>query len=373
MKKTAIILSLLLAVIAGAVFAGCGNSSTPPPQIALMYMVGLGSNSVVGQKILATGQIAPLPVFSFPTNPRPVALALHPNLNFIYVANLTQNTVSGYNLDHATGVLTPVGTAIPPSNVGVSPVGVGVSSNGQFLFVLNQGSATISVFSIDQTRGLLTEISGSPFPTLANPQFLSVSPTAGLLYVANGTLSNISAFNIGATGALSAVAGSPFSVGAGANVQGMAIDPKGLFLFATDSANNKVAAFSIAASGALAPVAGSPFAAGTAPVSVTVDPSGQFVFAANSGSDDVSAYTALAGVLKPVTGSPYTTRATTATTAAQPVFVTVDVTNNYVYVANLQAKTVAAFLLNGTDGTLTAVNNSPFGQGVAPLWILTTK
>jgi DNA-binding beta-propeller fold protein YncE len=43
--------------------------------------------------------------------------------------------------------------------------------------------------------------------------------------------------------------------------------------------------------GTLTPVAGSPFPAGSDPVWVAVDPTGQFVYVANNISGDVSAYT----------------------------------------------------------------------------------
>ena len=202
-------------------------------------------------------------------------MVVHPSRNFVYVANQASNTVSGFTVDHASGILAPVGTALPPTPVCSSPsvcsnpVSLGINAAGTFLFALNQGAlapatpapATISVFSIDTTRGLLTPIAGSPFsfPSLAapNPQSLVVSPTAAVLYVSNGTSGTISGFTIAGSGALTEVAGSPFTTGA--NITGLRIDPKGQFLYAADTANNKIAAFSIAGTGALAPVAGSPF------------------------------------------------------------------------------------------------------------------
>lgn len=59
--------------------------------------------------------------------------------------------------------------------------------------------------------------------------------------------------------------------------------------------------------GALGAVAGSPFAAGAGPYSVTVDPGGRFVYAANSNSHNVSAYAidATTGTLGALAGSPF--------------------------------------------------------------------
>ena len=60
----------------------------------------------------------------------------------------------------------------------------------------------------------------------------------------------------------------------------------------SDCSAGNVSAYTINSStGALRAVAGSPFAAGGGPYSVTVDPSGRFAYVANSGDDTVSAYT----------------------------------------------------------------------------------
>src|SRR5262249_34449688 len=156
-------------------------------------------------------------------------------------------TVSGFSVDHVNGVLTPIGTALPPTPVCASsavcanPVSLGVNSAGTFLFVLNQGvpppatvvPASISVFSIDTARGLLTPIAGSPFPfaslSTPNPLMLTVSPNANVFYVSNGASGTISAFSFASDGTPSEIAGSPFT--AGANMTGITIDPKGQFLF----------------------------------------------------------------------------------------------------------------------------------------------
>jgi 6-phosphogluconolactonase (cycloisomerase 2 family) len=233
------------------------------------------------------------------------------------------------------------------------------------------------VFSIDPTRGLLSPVAGSPFAFASlvtpNPQFLIASPTAGFLYVSNGTGGTISAFSIGAGGALAEIAGSPFSLGAGATATGLAIDAKGQFLYAADSANNKIASFSIGSGGTLGAAAGSPFAAGTTPVAVAVDSTSTFVYSANKGSNDVTAFKATSGSLTQVAGSPFAVEPTGSTGTPQPSFLTVDVSNTFLYVANFGSSSVSAFGINSSTGTLGLITDSPFAQAVAPLWIVTTK
>jgi 6-phosphogluconolactonase (cycloisomerase 2 family) len=373
-------------------FSGClgSSSSSTAPTLAFVYLVGQGDNGIRALAEKTTGDLQSLPVLSFPTTPRPVSIALHPSKNFLYVPNLTSNTVSGFNIDHVSGVLTPIGTALPPTPACVSPavcsnpIGVGINSGGQLLFLLNQGStapavpASISVFNVDTARGLLTPVSGSPFAFASllapNPQFLAVSPTAAFLYVSNGASGNISAFSIGASGALTEI-GTAVPVepaGPTATVAGLAIDAKGQFLYAADSANNKIASFSIGSGGTLSAV-GAPVTAGTKPVSVAVDSTSSFLYSANQGSNDVSAFKTSSGTLTQIAGSPYAVEPTGSVGTPQPSFLTVDVSNTFLYVGNFGSSSVSAFGVKASDGTLGLITNSPFVQGIAPLWIVTTK
>ena len=371
MKALIAIAALFMIVL----FSGClgSSSSSTAPTLAFMYAVGQGDNAIRGFAEKTTGDLTPLPIASFSTSPRPVSIALHPSKNFLYVPNLTSNTVSGFNVDHINGVLSPIGTALPPTPVQSQPVAVGINSAGTFLYVLNQGSASISAFSVDTARGILTEIAGSPFPTAANPQSMAVSPSAGFLYVGNGALGTISGFAIAANGTLAAVAGSPFSAGAGATLAGITIDPKGQFLYAADSVNNKIVSFSISSGGVLAAVAGSPFAAGTKPVAISVDSTSSFLYAANQGSNNVSAFKITAGALAEISGSPYAVITTGSVGPPQPSFLTVDVSNTFLYVGNAGTTNISAFGIKSADGTLSLLATSPFPQAIAPIWLLSTQ
>jgi 6-phosphogluconolactonase (cycloisomerase 2 family) len=233
--------------------------------------------------------------------------------------------------------------------------------------------------------------------------------------VANYGSNNVSAFTINAaTGALNAVANSPFAVGAGMFPQSVTVDPSGKFAYVAND-GGKISAFTIdSATGALSAVAGSPFAAGPAPRSVTVDPSGKFAYVANSGSNDVSAFSidatsgalTAAGTMRararamslavtkgttPVTYSPrfayvanlgsnnvsaHTINATTGAltaigspiaTGTRPISVTVDPSGKFAYVANDGSNNVSAFTINAASGALSAVAGSPFAAGTRPL------
>lgn len=354
---------------------GCGsNKPNTAANVALLYTVGAGANSIQGFHIQASGELASTSVPSFPTNPRPVALALHPSTNFLYEVNITSNTVAGFSIDHTAGILTPVGSALPPVSTGLSPVSVGANAGGQFLFVLNQGDSTISVYAIDGTRGILTPNGPAVSITVpGTPQLMAISPTAQFLYVLSGpSPSTISVFSIATNGALAA-GGGAFTGVANSNITGITIDPKGQVLYAADSANNNVVSLSIAPSGALAQVAGSPFAGGTQPAAVAVDGTSTFVYVSNAGSNNVSAFKSASGVLTQVSGSPFTTQGAGTVAVTQPGFLMVDATNTFLYVSNVATRGIAAFGINAGDGSLVPVTNSPFGQFTATSWMVSTK
>ena len=62
------------------------------------------------------------------------------------------------------------------------------------------------------------------------------------------------------------------------------------FAYVANAGSNNVSAYSIGADGALTPVPRSPFEAGSEPVSVAVDPTGKFAYVANLTGNNVSAY-----------------------------------------------------------------------------------
>ena len=83
------------------------------------------------------------------------------------------------------------------------------------------------------------------------------------------------------------------------------------FAYATDAINDEngtISAYTInATSGALTPLPGAPFAAGSSPVFLAVDSTGKFAYVANATTASVSAYTIdpTSGALTPVAGSPF--------------------------------------------------------------------
>jgi len=99
-------------------------------------------------------------------------LAAQAQGNYVYVNNqAAANSVSGYSVS-ATGALTQLsGSPFSTSGVGANVVCYGLnrivlSPVNNLLFVANTGDRTISSFQINPATGVLTLVAGSPFPTL---------------------------------------------------------------------------------------------------------------------------------------------------------------------------------------------------------------
>ncbi len=178
---------------------------------------------------------------------------------------------------------------------GQFPTGLTLDPTGRFAYVANCGirtctfstSGNVSAYTINAATGALTPVAGSPFSAGSGPIELAVEPTGRFLYVANITSNNVSAYAIDATsGALTLVPGSPFSAGDGSHA--VAVEPTGNFIYVVNIRSSNISAYTIdAITGALTPVPGSPFPTGpggSAPHSVAVDSTGQFVYAINCGS-----------------------------------------------------------------------------------------
>ena len=296
----------------------------------------------------------------------PFEVTVDPSGKFAYVVNLGSSNISAYSIDATIGALTAIaGSPFATGGAGPRPQLVTFEPSGRFAYVANYGAGTVSAYTINATTGALTAIAGSPFAAGTSPWIVTVDPTGKFAYVANTGSSNVSAYTINAaTGALTAIAGGPFAAGPGADV--VTVDPSGKFAYVPNQSSTSISAYTInAATGALATILGSPFAAHTNPAIVTVDPSGKFAYAANQSSNDISAYTisASTGALATILGSPFPTGAGIGGSGGQ---VTVDPSGKFAYVDNFNSNSVSAFTINATTGALAAIVGSPFASGTGP-------
>jgi len=151
----------------------------------------------------ATGNLAPVSGGGIGTSPR--CLAMDPKGRFLFSGRgQAQGFIDSNPIAAADGsIQTPVTFSLAPNTL---PESLAVDNGGNFLYAVVAGN--LRGFSIDQTTGALTEIQSSPFGTAATTlQSVVADPIGPFVYALNA---GIEAFQIGSTGALMPVAGSPF-------------------------------------------------------------------------------------------------------------------------------------------------------------------
>lgn len=238
-------------------------------------------------------------------------MAVTPNNALLYVGALNGIFVYFINSD---GSLTVPNTGSQPA--GVNAPALTISPDGQWLIALDGLTQQLDIFQINSSTGALTSVNVpttySPAPGTWQPSDVRVSPDGTLIFAALGAAGDV-VFTFNTT---NGVATLTQTLGTG-NVQtadfGLAVDAKTAYLYiARSGTNGGVAVYSIGAAGLLNPVTGSPFAAGSGTFSVALDKTGTYVYAANRTDGTVSGYTIVPGAttaalsLKPLSGSPYT-------------------------------------------------------------------
>ncbi len=386
-----------VALLCSLVFLlSCGGSSG---KSAILYLVSQGTDpgTVSAYSVsLKNGTIhssnsALTPIGKqASTGTQPSVLLFDPTQSFAFVANTGSNDISTFTVNK-DGSLASAQAAKPVSSgtiVATRPVALAMDPGAHFLFVANEGiflndpaqnvPGSISVFSIGSS-GALTAVAGSPFviqetsppllttPNQPQPVSVAVSNQGNFLYVAdrnNGTVVGY-AFD-GSSGVLTAVPGQAFQAGNSPSV--VFSPPAGNFLYVANSGSNDIFAFSINADGSLSAVTTSggttqfTIATGIGPVALLSDPSAKYIFALANGGNQITGYG-----MNHVTGLLTAVTAATASTGASPVAFTIrsDGSKNgdfWIFTSNFGGNSVSTFKLTYANGTLT-----PLPQLTTPL------
>ncbi|MGC2049059.1 MAG: beta-propeller fold lactonase family protein [Gallionella sp.] len=274
------------------------------------------------------------PQSSIATGTTPVKIAIHPSGKFAYVVNKISNRISAYSIDTdpnsvTFGALARIDTdggaagnqtTIPTR---LTPVAIAIHPDGEFAYVANasDGNGSVSVYSIDIVSGALTAIdatgsSGNTYLATGGttPFSLKVDPAGQYLYVANRNTSDVSIFAIGVAGAgtLSTLNVQFVTDGGATDPVAIALHPTKQFAYVVNSGNSKVNVYSTAINGW--GTIQSSAATGSLPISISIDRSGQYAYVANSGDSTISAYSInpATGALTEDTDSPFTAGVGTA-------------------------------------------------------------
>lgn len=146
----------------------------------------------------ATGHITPNdPPRVSPEKPDgPRHFCFHPGRDIIYVSNEQGCSVTGYNLDPATGGLSPFQT------ISTLPAGyaernscsqIQITPNGRYVYAPNRGHDSIAGFAVGDD-GRLTALGQTP--SEAVPRAFGIDPTGSYLYSAGLESGKLAAFRI---------------------------------------------------------------------------------------------------------------------------------------------------------------------------------
>jgi 6-phosphogluconolactonase (cycloisomerase 2 family) len=307
---------------------------------------------------------------------QPVAMALDPSGLYVYVTSYGSGgdlpDIDTYGMTAgAVGALASTATLAVgdvPYSIVVDPVGanayVGYTVPTADSFV---GGYSLSAGVLASTGNYDTGAGDTPYGMALDPANKFLFETDQSYSISGGLLTAIGATGLGLAG--------PYSYA----VYPVRLPPAGGYFYVTDNSTppGTVNAFAYSNAGAVTTViptapALASATVGVNPVSVAVDPLGRFLYVANAGDGTAVPITVSGFTIQPGTGALTSVGAALNTSGAtgysgDPVAVVVDISGQYVYVANGDLGTVSVFTINQSSGVLTGpVAPSPISTLITP-------
>jgi 6-phosphogluconolactonase (cycloisomerase 2 family) len=277
---------------------------------------------------------------------------------FVYTGNQGAS-LSGYSVNTSTGALTALNEF--PLAIGANPTTVAVDPQNRFLFVGDMTYGELHVFAINSSTGALSEAGTSPHATVQEPVAIAIDPSGTHMYVADMDSDSVGGFSVGATGALTPIAGSPFATsGARGFGDDVVINAAGTFVYVHDLAN--IYCFKVSErTGALTLL--ETIAGPRAPGGIALDPHGTFLYAVGAGTNSILTYSmnASTGRLTPAGSSPMLERNGAYTISISP-------TGRFAYTIENNNDLVSYALKNGEFTPVGTAYKQVYGQriGVDP-------
>jgi len=368
-KKISGYLALLAFLGLTALLVNCGSSSSRPAGV--LYYLSQGEQQVGSYAINLNSGALSLINKTSTTEITPSVILMDPAGKVAYVLNTDpkSNSITTYTLNSDGSLGTPARTGLPVKN----SVGIALDAAGTFLAVVSQGSIPL------------------PQPPAACPQpepnsdcpaitiFTTQSGSTTLTQVGNPV-----ALDFVPTSLAASITGA-FNDPDGASINGTLLHVTGNEDLTSNNNSNTVSEFVVESSGVIVgPLIGSPYTTATNPssvISVKTTPvggaGGVFVYVTNSTDDNVSVYqicTAADGsncldTSNDVQNAKMVPVGNPISVGQEPVAMTVDPTNNFLYVVNRLSSSVSSFRINPTTGALSALNPATVSTGSEPVAI----
>lgn len=294
-----------------------GPTTQPPvPPVNAIYCFAITGehgelSSLSGSPFIASNLLDP----SLFIGPTVTGMAMDGEGKYFYLSDFggTDNSIRSYLIDAESGALSN-GPILRSSSAAWYVQGFDPTNRYLYAWTMDSGTLAVSVFAVDASTAALTEVPGSPFPlTTMNSTVeynVTILPNAsnGLVYVGvttNNAGAEVYVFSADlSSGALMATPGSPYAIG---NAVKVLLHPSGMYLYAIDPGTTTVAGYAIdSTTGAVSSTPVTSVGAGYFG-STLIDPSGT-VMVLESGYNSAMTFfvDSSTGVLKSVTGSPFT-------------------------------------------------------------------
>lgn len=172
-----------------------------------------------------------------------------PSKEFVAVSLGTSGTVI-FPYTSTSGIISGNYTTIPSGSTTASPTGdysVALDSTNR-VFIARTNA--LAVWQINDTAGDANQLSSTSYNSGVTPRSVVLSNSGSFVYTANEGNGTISAWSMGTTGGLTAVAGSPFT--GPSSVSALGVDKSGSYMVAAGyNSSSGVQLFSIGSTGAL--------------------------------------------------------------------------------------------------------------------------
>lgn len=272
--------------------------------------------------------------------------------------------VQEFSIDPVTGVLTKIGfLEIQPAQTN-SLVAMTATPATNFVFVADWLGKVIHVLKADPNSGQLTKVNTTSVPDMQGYPDM-ITDAAGKFLFASDTSPlgpKIWVYSISSSGDLTPVPGSPFSVTQ--PVGRLSTDGNGKFLFGTFQ--NQIYGFNIASNGAISPTSDSPTTVrapfitpgkGDISVGAAIDPAARYLFVGDSVNPVMYVYAISGdGTLTAVQGSPFQI-------GMAGDAVSVDPLGRFAFVGSFGQAQVAALSINPSTGAVAPAPGSPYDNG----------
>lgn len=329
------------------------------------YVINGNDDDISQFSFADDGTLTPLGEANPATGDYPVAIAAHPTGDYFYVANANDNTVSQFRrvpsqqLSHDVNELTAIRA---PISADLDPVALAVHPSGNFLYVVSRQSQTVSAYALER-NGEIEDNNGlgeyaADDPKLLDqeqvgvpdPVALTIDPTGRFLWVVNDRPTGfIVLFRIDTSdGSLTRI--DEASKAAGQNPRAVAVDASGETVYVAASGENQVRSYAVAGDGALTP--GATGFSGQGAAALLAAPIHNWFYVINQVDSSVLWFASEADVV--------------SSTGTAPSSIAMDWGERHVLVTNLASGNMTRFNVSD-DGALTA--GDTVETGVGPLGV----